>query len=236
MLETVLILNLKKRVDKWMFAQGALRAHDFDIESNLVHRFLGHDGETYESREAVMEAAVADGFDYFGNYEWMNDKRSIAWCWSWAAIMRKIVEIDKTTMFLMDDQMPIPGWSYWRFCRLVEDLHDVREEHGELRVIQLNTGLYPKSDTIVYPMVGQGIGGSCDFGFILTAAGAQLLLDVQSTPIHNDKGLPWDFPCVDMRRMCEQKYDFDCTTGVYHMLDHIVTPEHIEFKSDLRDY
>ena len=231
MIESVLVLNLERRYDKWMFALGGLRALDFDIgtERGVVERVLAHDGIAYESCEAVINAAVNDGFEYFDGYEWMSDRRAIAYCWSWASIMRRVIELNKTVMFILDDQLPMLGWNYWRLCKLINDA----DKHGEMRIIQLNASLTPNPNSeVVDPMLARGIGGPCDFGFILRSAGAQLFLNAQRIPIQ-DEGVPWDFPPVDLRRMCKGLLEMDCTTGIYHTLDPVVAPSQYKFESDL---
>lgn len=233
MIERVLVLNLDKRRDKWMTMLGSLKGAGFDIhpDGKMVYRVSAKDGSTYENGDAVKEAAVADGFDYFWGYDWTG-ARAIAWCWSWARVMREIIRSDKITMFILDDMPPTPGWNYVRFCDLTKDaMRDADWDH--FKILQLNPGMALKQDgKMINPMIGQGISGACDFGFVLSPVGAQLLLDAQRTPIYSDQGHPYDLPTTDIRRFTTEEYPFDCLTGVYHSRSIAITTSKVQFSSD----
>ena len=233
MIDKVFVLNIERREDRWFYALGTLHALHFPDDS--ICRFLAHDGSKYENKESVIRAAIADGFDYFDGYSWMKDKRSIAWCWSWASVMRKIVEIDKTVMFIMDDMLPRSSWEYGRFAALVKEADRV-DADTKMRVIQLNRGSSITSNEIVSSSLGLGWGylGGGDFGLILRPLGAQLLLDAQATPMDGE-GAPWDFPPMDLKRLWQRRFDFDCVTGIYHVLNPAAISRSIwKSKSDLR--
>ena len=209
---------------------GALSS--LNIRHDMVYRFIAHDGIAYESIDAVIKAAIADGFDYFDGYRWMTDQRRIAWCWSWASVMRYVIQLDQTVMFLLDDQIPIPGWTYERLCYLIDEA----DNYNQMKMIQLNADTTVNSESAVTSMLGKGISfkGGTDFGLILRPAGAEMLLDAQRIPV-KDGAPPHDFPFKDLDRIYRQQFHFDCVTGVYHTIAPVVQPSNYPFSSDLRD-
>ena len=114
-----MLINLKRREDKWFFGLGWL--HGLDYPGDRIIRFDAHDGLDYQDTESVVKAAVADGFEFFSNYNGGDsnvDKHQLCWFWSYCFALRTIVEMDKIVMLLLDDMLPFKNWDWRRIHHL----------------------------------------------------------------------------------------------------------------------
>ena len=226
LLDHVLICNLERREDKYWFAIGALATLGFDCfdpnnqEDGQVIRFLVHDGLDYPDVVSVQEAAIADGFEELAEYGFYN-RAQVAWFWSWRCALRRIVEMeDKTVMLLIDDYVPKDGWTFTRFVDLVYSCEREAPEHG-LRMMQLHHTAYaderlPEDNDKPYTtMLAQGLSGVANYGTILNAEGAQMLLNFASKP-------PYCSPELDFGKIAKYQDDPDIFHGLWHTLDDVV--------------
>ena len=235
MLEHVMLLNLQAREDKFYYALGWLARLDFPFGGrthpwgDTIIRYIAHDGSDYKDKTEVIDAAVADGFTYFDKFYYIK-LRDIAWCWTWAAALRKIVDMKKTVLLLIDDCLPM--WEWYRLRLLTNSCYQSESDHGEFRALQLNTKPPHCDITPVEPepysyMLAKGFYGKGDYGFILNALGAQMLLDMQSQLC----SLPPRIICEIAKRGLNSTEYF---SGLWHTLDKIVQNEPgITWKSDL---
>ena len=226
-LDHVLLTNLKRREDKYFFALGALRTLGFDCfdpnsdpNNGQVLRFIAHDGLDYPSVKSVQEAAVADGFSELGEYEFYN-RAQAAWFWTWRCALRRIVEMeDKTVMLLIDDYIPKDGWTFTRFVDLVYSCIREAPDHG-FRIIQLTHSAYaderiPEDNDKPYTtMLAQGLAGVANYGTILNAEGAQLLLDSIAQP-------PYVSPELSFGKIAKRQEAPEIFRGLWHTIDDVV--------------
>ena len=226
-------MNLERRIDKLYFVLGALRVAGFPVKTcnslfswdKFFVRSLSHDGDLYDSAKDVCNAAVADGFEWFADYRQDTDKErkyACAWAWTWASTMRKIAELDKTVMLLIDDITPAYMWTYRRYCRLAKEC----ARDPNFKALQLRTQADRLSQHLPVPeyftsLIGKGFMGKVDHGLILNKAGAELLLEVQATPpiVH----LGGDTMKITEWNLKDPQ--FSC--GLYHTLDHVVEVSNI---------
>ena len=239
MIDHIMIMNLEKREDKWWFALGWLahRGVPFSglnaLWGDTIIRFISHDGEHYGDTESVIDAAVADGFDFFPLFSSIEKYRDVAWCWTWCSALRKIVEMNKTVMLLIDDSLPL--WDWRRLCSLVVPCHEGESEHGAFRALQLNTEL-PLNKIIPTPpepyssVLAKGFRGKGDYGFILNASGAQMLLNKKTTDPPGSV-----IPCGDITEIARDGIENkEYYSGLWHTLENIVFhTTQIDWKSDL---
>ena len=228
MIEKVITMNLERRIDKLFFIVGALRVSGFPIHlgsftwDDFLVRSVSHDGDLYTSAEAVCNAAVDDGFEWFSNFpsafEGEEDSKYIcAWTWTWASTLRKSAQLDRTVMLLIDDTTPAFMWTYERYNGLAIQC----ASDSDFKVLQLGTHADRMSDKLPVPelftsIIGRGFMGEVNQGIILNKGGAELLLEAQATP-------PFVFPCRDMLKIMQWgQEDKKFFNGLYHTLDPVI--------------
>ena len=108
-LDCAMLLNLQRREDRYWFAMGNLKTLEFP--NDRIIRFITHDGKDYPDIPSINQATVEDGFPYMS--EFVPHTRALAaWLWTWRCALRRIVEMDKTVLLLIDDHLPKHGWTY----------------------------------------------------------------------------------------------------------------------------
>lgn len=233
MIEKVILMNLKHREDKWLFAAGTFRGLNFPMHGganqfgDVVERFIAHDGLNYKDGYAVRTAAIADGFPYFDKMLWDDAlPQEIAWCWTWASALRSIIDRDIVAILLIDDFMPTPPlWTWDRLNGLVELVN------VGFRAMQLDAKGAPDSrmPPVEYydSIIGKGFLVGNERATILTPEGAKLLLEVNSEPPY---GLPQDdFAVIAKRGLTDAKYK----DGLYHVSIDIIQVNLFKWGSDL---
>ena len=235
MIDHVLVMNLKRREDKWYFLLGALRAMNFPFSGgntpwgDIIIRYLSHDGKDYPDAAAVHRAAVADGFSYFDNFH--NRTPAVtAWWWTWASALRTIAEMDKTVLLLIDDFIPQFGWSWNRLRQLVEECRQLKGTgHGDFRGLQLRANIAGSLRTIDEPytsLLAKGFLGN-DNAIVLNRAGALLLLEDHAEPPY------WapDRKLEDLARRGAK--DDTYYKGLWHAIDPIFRAGYFPWESNI---
>ena len=216
--DCTLLMNLKRREDKWWFAKGCLASLEFDLDN--VIRFISHDCLDYPDSESVRQAAIEDGFDSFYEADASIVSRNVmAWNWTFQSALRYIVETDKTTLLLIDDCLPRPSWTFHRLCLLKDEC----EDQGEFRILQLNRSFAENFYINEKPhtsIIAKGLSGANDCGTILNAVGAQLLLDMYvHVFIEKQRRLsPDDLFLIIAQREKDPEYGI----GMWHTLESIL--------------
>ena len=238
MIDHVMLMNLKRREDKFYFALGALKAASFSFSGNkepwgdTIIRFISHDALDYKDTQAVVKAAAADGFDYFERYTGDSDDqttRFMAWRWTWISALRTIVDMDKCVMLLIDDFIPLPGWTWQRFKRLVKECH---EASSSFKALQLKNN--SRAEMFVPPvdpytsMLRPGFCGANNNGFVLKKDGAQRLLEV-----HKEL-----FPTHGITEVCRTisergENDANYRDGFWSVLEPVIDLGYFGWVSDL---
>ena len=213
-LDCAMILNLERTEDRYWCAVGALSVLNFDVEGDRLIRFLNHDGQIYADVKSVHEAAIADGFEEFG--EWQAGYRAeAAWFWSYRCALREIVQMDKTVLLLIDDYVPIHGWTYERFCRLINECRSY--DHG-FRIIQLHDSATASdwvNNTPFSSSLAMGLSGFTDYGVLINAEGAELVLKTM-------KEVPRASPECAYSILARKQSDPEIYQGLWHTLEPIV--------------
>ena len=225
-LDHVMIMNLKRREDKYLFAMGGLGVLGF--WGDMVIRFIAHDGQDYPDIESVNKAAVADGFDHFTGITPYN-KAHAAWIWTFQSALRYIIEIDKTVLLLIDDYFPKSGWTFLRLKALVGEANWRGHNHGKFRILQLiksQTGDEIVNSTPHTSMLAKRLSGISDCATVLNAAGAELLLRQYKETL----GL---IPADVFNRIARRRDEPEYFYGLWHTLDDICVHYNLTDKSDL---
>ena len=119
MISEVIVLNLPSRSDKFWSCYGAL--HAVGVPTERIKRWEAMPASDYENIEALVDAAVKDGFPAFQTiYERgrCDDYLSInAQFWSYCQMLRYIAEKDITAIILYDDRY-ILNWG--QFVKLYQ--------------------------------------------------------------------------------------------------------------------
>ena len=234
MIDHVIIINLKRREDRYWFALGNLHTLGFDCNrcSDQVIRFVAHDGLDYPNMSAIHKAAVADGFSEFEiPFEYPERNRAAsAWFWTWRCALRHIVEMgDKTVLLLLDDWLPKHGWTRERLNNLLYSCERDALEHG-FRIMQLGHSVYANQrfeHTPFNSMLAKGLAGAFSMGAVLNADGAQLLLDVAAEA-------PATSTELTFAKLAKRQNDPEYFYGLWHTLDEICVYEYM-WDSDIID-
>ena len=225
-LDHVMIMNLKRREDKYLFAMGGLGVLGF--WGDMVIRFIAHDGQDYPDIESVNKAAVADGFDHFTGITPYN-KAHAAWIWTFQSALRYIIEIDKTVLLLIDDYFPKSGWTFLRLKALVGEANWRGHGHGTFRILQLlksQTGDEIVNSTPHTSMLAKRLSGISDCATVLNAAGAELLL-------RQYKETPGLIPSGVFNRIARRCDEPEYFYGLWHTLEDICGHRALIDRSDL---
>ena len=188
MIDRIIIPNLRRRENKWHFLLGALHHAAVDLkEKDLIVRHIAHDGRDYQNTLEVRDAAIADGFKYFVNYDEYAHGLSttrMAWLWTWNSAMRTIAEMpsESIALFLIDDVYPEPNWKWGRINRLAHEVVHAKG-HGEFKGLQLHqdidsTEYRPPDPLINFSILSHGWVGISESALLLAPPGAEILMEV----------------------------------------------------------
>ena len=230
-IEHIVLMNLRRREDKYWFALGTLSVLGFDCSptSGQVIRFITHDGLDYPDAKSVHDAAVADGFPEFAEFQFERRSR-VAWMWSWRCALRRIVEMGNMVLLLIDDHLPTWNFTYIRFRELV---NSCRYEDPDVRIIQLYHVEVPHHPVALMKpkprgaILEKGLSGWGDVALILSPEGARLLLEMSSKPPYSD-------PPDEFLKLIALQHDENYSWGIWHTIDNAVDCNH-RWDSDL-DY
>ena len=188
MIDRIIIPNLKRHDDKWYFILGVLHHAGVNLkDKDFIIRHISHDGRDYRDDFEVRDAAIADGFKYFANYDRQHDRLSatnMAWLWTWNSAMRVIAEMpnESIVLFLIDDVYVAINW---RWGRIRELAHEVvhAEGHGEFKGLQLHHDIdtpeyRPSTPLMNSSGLSYGWLTYSDLALLLSPAGAEILMEV----------------------------------------------------------
>ena len=174
-IDRVYVINLAHRLDRRYFMEGHLET--IGVPREKIHIFEAKNGNDYESPNAVIKAAIADGFEEFKNRNNRKARTQLAYHWNWCKILREIIELNLVALILLDDRMLIVDWN-----TLSINVRSLR--FRQLDVLQLDYIVHQRdlgNKNIIYESlndnIGKGIGGHGDYGTIVTPSGAQRILD-----------------------------------------------------------
>ena len=180
MIDKVYVLNLPHRADRRWYTMGHL--HTIGVHPNRVCIYEAKYGKDYESIDAIMEAAKADGFDFPDPDEDIHKTR-FSYRWNWCRMLRDIIASGEMVLILIDDRMITIDWDLLNWC-----VRDLVENQPPFKILQM--GWWHSFDSqadaqranskkleVVNGLAGKGFGGYGDFGTVVNAAGAQDLMN-----------------------------------------------------------
>ena len=202
MIEATVLINLKRREDKFFYALGALRSLDFPFTRATmanpggrdIIRFDAHDGLDYPSLDAIVDAAVADGFPHLVRLAEViaraangMERTEFASNWSTVSAFRYLIELNKPVLLLLDDMLPTYRWPYRRIEGLAMAASRLKPS---FRALQLGMfiGNYRQTRKYEYeiatPHLAPGFVSGFNGGYYLAPEGAKFLYDLYVNPPH----------------------------------------------------
>ena len=174
-LDHVMILNMEHNMERYWTIVGGLDMLGFPALSDMIIRHINHNGLHYKDTKSVHEAAIADGFGEFESFRSRN-RQNAAWVWSYRCALKKIVEMDKTVLVLIDDVVPTHNWTFDQFNMLLAEI-----EGRPLKIIQFPHRHLWRPEKIpqgpkVTSMLRKGLLNGSDIATVLNAEGAALVL------------------------------------------------------------
>lgn len=198
-LDHVMILNMEHDIERYWAMLGGLDTLGFPVFSDVIIRHINHNGLDYKDTKSVHEAAIADGFEEFESFRSRN-RQSAAWLWSYRCALRKISKMrNKNVLLLIDDFIPMHGWTRDRLERIILDLEANLDRHSDkFRIIQLsdphNLEYQTRDTPVVTSVLSEELAGNTDYAVIINARGARLLLKMFAK-------YPEELPLVIYRRL-----------------------------------
>lgn len=177
-MNSVLCINLKRRIDKRGAFVGAMRVMGVPEES--IRFFDAHDGMEYESRYDIAEQASKE-FPFWDNLkdDWVSEHGEAGtMCaqWSYQSCLKIIAEQPESDrVFLMfDHTLFVRFWAeLLRLLSLLGNFHAVQMEYSPYLTERFDKGRLPHHKGINY-----GIAGAGDCCVALSPAGAQKALEL----------------------------------------------------------
>ena len=236
MIETTVLINLKRRADKYFYALGALRALDFPfVKATMenpggrhITRFNAHDGLDYPSLDAIMDAAVADGFpdlvhlaDTLAKRAKGIEKTVFASNWSIVSALRYVCELKVPVLLLLDDMLPTFRWSYPRVNCLAMSASRLKPS---FRALQLGVSIDNFGQTRKYKykiatrQFAPGFISGFDGGYYLAPEGAKFLYDLYLNPPHQHSIQKIEY----VTRHSLEHPEF--SEGLWHVVEPVIEP------------
>ena len=145
-LDRIVYINLERSPErKEMFIEHMSQV---DGAMDILERFNAHDGRDYDSQESVVDAAVADGLDFYAvfkspKYAWVG-RGTLACFWSYFSILRTAIDRGETTLVLYDDRPLVQPAVFRNPPRSISELNEVlsilETEPVPFRALQLAWG------------------------------------------------------------------------------------------------
>ena len=210
-LDHVMILNMEHDKERYWAMLGGLDTLGFPVFSDVIIRHNNHNGLDYKDTKSVHQAAIEDGFPEFESFHSRN-RQNAAWRWSYRCALRKISKMrNKNVLLLIDDFIPMHGWTRNRIERMIRELdrHD-----DKFRIIQLSDphdlANQTRDTPVVTSVLSEELAGNTDYAVIINARGARLLLKMFIK-------YPEELPLVIYQRLKELgDTDPKMRKGMYH--------------------
>ena len=215
MIDKIYLLNLPHRTDRKYFMEGHLET--IGVPREKIRIFEAKYGNDYETTHDVIDAAITDGFEQFGDWRDVPHSRTKkAYFWSWCSMLREIIALQIHALILLDDRMLTVTWD--TLCGFIEFLND---SHPPFHILQLEwrddrdgvpyiPGQHgePVSDYIAKNTYMYG-----DFATIVSPAGAERMFNSLKV-LPNTEGMFYEW----QREGRDQ-------TGLFHAMKSLVNTE-----------
>ena len=236
MIETTILINLKRRADKYFYALGALRALDFPFVKATIDnpggkhiiRFNAQDGLDYPSVDAIVDAAIVDGFphlahlaDYLPKSLGDVQRTVLASNWSIVSALRYICELNKPVLLLLDDMLPTYRWHYPRMERLAAEALYLRPSFRALQLGIFSNNFVQTQEyeyKIATSQFAPGFISGFDGGYYLAPEGAKFLYDLYVNPPHIHS-----IRKIEYATKHSVKYP-EFSEGLWHVVEPVIEP------------
>ena len=123
-IDKIYIFTISPRGDeRAAYCKGGLLSMHAPIEK--IAYFVGPDHEDYESKQAIQDAAAADGFVEF--LETHDAHAVMAQSWGYAQLLRQIKTNNETALVMHDDcYLTSPFWKYESLVYQIRSIDDFR--------------------------------------------------------------------------------------------------------------
>ena len=205
MIDEVIVLTLERSETRQMIWKAAARLYGIPFEK--VRFFKGDDSKKFRSRQDVIDAAIADGFediDKFCADEYMDHsqltKAGIAQAWSYLSILQYVVNTGKTVLFMFDDiSLTVPFHLLNDIIKHLESLSnpfyilqlrlivDSKDEIPELSqavqnakdaaAFEIATSPFQNAEVFYSAFLREGICGANESSIVISPTGANWFLD-----------------------------------------------------------
>lgn len=177
----IFIMTLKLTPNRKWGCIGALEAREFPMDR--VHAVHGIDGLEYKTHQAIIKDAVADGFPFFENPDFL--KRPIpmvAGSWSACRVLRCVAKTQETAIIMEDDW--VFGIDYPEIEKRLKKLERARasDDSDEPTLIAAlisklhSRGKFRRSVKAIDQYWIEGVPASAACANVFTPAGAELAL------------------------------------------------------------
>ena len=175
MINKIYVLNLPHRQDRRYFMAGHLET--VGVREDEVRFFEAKYGKDYESLDAIIDAAISDGFPEFEQDRHQTETTTrLSYRWNWCRMMREIIKSGQIVLVLLDDRMLKIRWDH--LCTTVNRLV---HNHGPFDILQVgwsnwlgDNGYVPGQ--IVDGFIARGLRSLGDWGTVLSPSGAKKVL------------------------------------------------------------
>ena len=198
-LDRIVCINLERSPER----NKAFIEHMSQVDGamDILERFNAHDGRDYDSQEAVIDAAIADGLDFYKvfkapQFAWVG-RGTLACFWSYFSILCTAIERGETTLVLYDDRPLVKPDPYWKPPRTLSELNEILLilEAEPIPFLSLQLSWNTKEDPEITesqrpaitkcPDITQNFSGCGDSHNIYSPSGAQWLIDQFKREPHN---------------------------------------------------
>ena len=226
MIDKVYVLNLPHRTDRKYYMLGHLET--IGVPFHCVRIFEAHYGNDYETTHDVIDAAVADRFDFFSSWNDLKTRTELAYCWNWCLILREIMELQIHAFILLDDRILTVTWE--TLCGFIEFLS---ASHPPFHILQVewryddDSMLYEigKHGEPVNEFIAKGTYMWGDFMTVVSPAGAERMYNSLKTFPHTE-GM-----------FHEWQREGQDQTGLFHCMQPLIKTERIiNFQNDINHF
>lgn len=237
MIDKVYVLNLPHRTDRKFYMLGHLQT--IGVPTDRIHFFPAKYHGDFESAEAILEEAKADGFPEFESDRYRDfckkedGKFAIACNWGMACIWRNIIEDNTTSICMIDDAFLTINFEY-----LAQVIDCLWNRYSPFYFLQLGWWVSSSTDRwmmefglkhrpyaeedIVNGFIAKGTGGFGNIATVATPEGAEILLNNLKDPFgHGNELIMGSLAHPDQDK-----------TGMFHAIEPLATHMPVDWPQD----
>ena len=213
--------------------------HSIGVPPDQIHFFPGHYHGDFDSTDAIIEAAVDDGFPEFDCDFYRSAAKIKHWKfeiivhWNRARLYRQIIEEDMIVMVMIDDHILNIDFQFLNW--IVKSLDTeyapfyllqlgwyIQPNHDEAWMMErgLRGQQYPEED-IVNGLVARGIRGPGNWVTVMSPRGAEILLNHIKNPVASIEAYFGVLSHPDQDK-----------TGLFHFMNPVVSGAPMDWSED----